>query len=123
MAGGSRFPGYPEMYMAVFQLSQITDVRCSGGTYRNVTSQSDVLDRTMAAEMVFRVVKQLTTLLGQVFKNKPYAGGKLTIMYADGGSEDFIVTNPTFSSAMPRCPVPGSLTPGNGQVQPHPICG
>lgn len=121
--GGSPFPEYPAMVAAIEQHRSLINVRCSGGAYRDVTSHSDQVLRQLAAETIFRVIKQPQTLWRKIFRSAPYENGILLVIYADGGQEQFEVTNPAFTSAMPGGPMPGTLKMGSGQIQPHYICG
>ncbi|MGE8453948.1 MAG: hypothetical protein ACN6OP_25730 [Pseudomonadales bacterium] len=111
--GGSPFPGFPEMQVAIEQNNALIDVRCTGAAFNKITSHDDEHSRQMAAEMVFRTLKQ-PTLWDRAFGAKPYAGGTFSIIYADGGTEEFIVTDPMYSSAMPAGPIPGTLKKGKG---------
>ncbi|WPB56897.1 hypothetical protein [Xylophilus sp. GOD-11R] len=121
--GAAPFPEYPMMVAAIDQHLALINVRCSGGNYKDVTSHSDELSRTLAAEQIFRVVKQGQTLWDWVFKKKPYYGGRLLVIFADGGQEEFLVTNPMLSSAIPLGPIPNTRKMGDGAIKRHHICG
>jgi len=117
------------MYAVVAAFSQamfkLTNVRCSAtGRFRDVTSMSEPEDRWLAAEMVFREVKQLSKGFGQLFgitTNPLLAGGTLTVVYADGGTEVWNISSAAFSAAL-SAPESNSLKLGDGTVHPHPIC-
>jgi hypothetical protein len=95
------------LYAQNFNLIKKADVRCSvNQSFRTVTSTSPPEVRMLAAEAVFRAIpitsRQSLLIDGHVFR----------VTYADGGTEDYIVINPLFSSATAGNAV--NLKPGSG---------
>ncbi|MFZ6673450.1 hypothetical protein [Undibacterium sp. Xuan67W] len=84
------------------------DTRCAATSpgIKNTTSLSDETDRYLAAIAVFRTM----TLTGKIQANK---AGYLKITFADGGTENWFVTEPMMSDGG-MIKQPGSLVKGDG---------
>lgn len=123
---GTAFSGYPLMMGFLhFKSTSLEDVRCTGEASRGTTSHADPNTRWMAAEAVFRVVKQSLNTWQKLFGRgtTPWHDGKLRVVYADGGSEIWLVTSPGMSAALSPSSMPGSLKQGDGIPKPHQVCG
>ncbi|WP_156379426.1 hypothetical protein [Acidovorax sp. Root402] len=126
--GGEPFPGYFTLVVGAERYIQASNVRCSAtGELRNVTSQSPVLDRWMAAEQVYRRLKQFDSFWAfWGANNTPDKRGWFLVIYADGYSEQWAVITPLFSQVTPGSPMPNTMKPGNtppGQIEPNTLCG
>ncbi|MEJ8293335.1 hypothetical protein WKI45_10940 [Delftia tsuruhatensis] len=123
---GTAFSGYPLMMGFLnFKSTSLEDVRCTGEASQGTTSHADPNTRWMAAEAVFRVVRQSLNTWQKIFGRgtTPWHDGKLRVVYADGGSEIWLVTSPGMSAALAPSSVPGSLKLGDGIPKPHHVCG
>lgn len=123
---GTSVSGYPLMMGFLnFKSTSLEDVRCTGEAFRSVTSHADATTRWEAAESVFRVVKQSVNTWKKIFgqNTTPWFDGKLRVVYADGGTEEWLVVEPTFSTALAPIPLPNSLKMGDGIPKPHHVCG
>jgi hypothetical protein len=123
---GIPFTGYPQVITMIAQLKQGQSVRCgAAGSLRNVTSQSDPLDRWQAAEQVYRSLVQIRSLWSRYVSGGTYLtqGTTFTVVFADGGSETYVIVNPTLSMVTSGQGQPGSLDQKDGVVRPDPVCG
>ncbi len=103
------------------QMARATDVRCAAsGDARNTTSLSDQTTRWLAAEQVYRFAKQAISLWGRFVGRNPLNGGRLTVTYADGGRETWLIVSPGLSMALNPAPIESK--PGDGVIKPHPVC-
>lgn len=112
---GTAFSGYPLMMGFLdFKSTSLEDVRCTGEASQVTTSHADPNTRWMAAEAVFRVVRQSLNTWQKIFGRgtTPWHDGKLRVVYADGGSEIWLVTSPGMSAALAPSSMPGSLKLG-----------
>lgn len=126
--GGEPFPGYFQLVAGAERYIQASNVRCSTtGDSRNVTSQSSVLERWIAAEQVYRRLKQFDTFWSfWGANNTPDKRGWFLVVYADGYSEQWAVISPMFSQVTPGSPMPNTMKPGStpaGVVAPNTVCG
>lgn len=124
------FPGYVQLVAGAERYIQASNVRCSAtGDLKNVTSQSSVESRWLAAEQVYRRLKVFDGFWSYWGRsNRPDDKGFFVVIYADGYEEQWAVLNPTFSAVTPGHPMPGTLKPGKdagqaGAVQNHSVCG
>lgn len=120
-SGGMPISEFPAIMAMIQGLAIATDVRCLGGAYSSVVSTSDTTERWLAAESVFRAVKQWANSNSKWAKGGLVRGDIMSITYADGGTENWIVMSPIPSAALEGA-VPGSLRLGNGVVKPTAIC-
>ncbi|WP_315128143.1 hypothetical protein [Comamonas antarctica] len=119
------FSGYAKMMGLLRSIELAEDVRCVGKSFENTTSHTEVAERWMAAEAVYRRVTSGRNLFEKIFGSSPIdpkAAKFVNVTYADGGTETWWVENPTFSTALSPLPVANSLKKGNGIPQPHPVC-
>lgn len=124
-SGAQPFSGYAQMMGLLRSIELAEDVRCIGKGFENTTSHTEVAERWMAAEAVYRRVTSGRNLFEKIFGSSPIdpkAAKFLNVTYADGGTETWWVENPTFSTALSPMPVANSLKMGNGIPQPHPVC-
>lgn len=121
---GEPFSGYGRMMASLNALKLMEDVRCVDKGFENTTSHSSEIDRWVAAEAVYRRVSSGRTLFEKLSGADPTPKGTnfLTVTYADGGTENWWIVAPQFSTALSPSPVPGSLKQGSGVAQPHPVC-
>ncbi len=103
------------------QIANATDVRCAAiGDARNTTSLADQTTRWLAAEQVYRFTKQTISIWGRFVGKNPLHGGKITVTYADGGRETWLIVSPGLSTAL--SPTPVESKSGDGMIKPHPAC-
>lgn len=124
-SGGQPFSGYAQMMGLLRSIELAEDVRCVGKGFESTTSHTEVAERWIAAEAVYRRVTSGRNLFQKLFGSSPIdprAAKFLNVTYADGGTETWWVENPTFSTALSPMPVANSLKKGNGIPQPHFIC-
>jgi len=108
----------------------ITDVRCvASGDLKNVTSLADTTSRYLAAASVYTKLQAASATLKSVTIGtaiNPYDGvtyKAFKVTYADGGTEKWLVfPDPRASVKLFDTPLPDSLVPGNGVVQPSRWC-
>lgn len=126
--GGAPFPGYFELIAGAERYGQASNVRCStSGESRNDTSESPVIDRWIAAEQVYRRLRQFDSFWAYWgANNTPDKRGWFLVIYADGYSEQWAVISPMYSQVTPGSPMPNTMKPGStppGVVQPNTVCG
>lgn len=121
---GEPFSGYGRMMASLNAIKLMEDVRCIKQGFENTTSHSAEIDRWVAAEAVYRRVTSGRNLFEKIFGADPTPKGTnfLTVTYADGGTENWWIVAPQFSTALSPSPVSGSLILGNGIPQPHAVC-
>ncbi|GKS84894.1 hypothetical protein AVMA1855_12100 [Acidovorax sp. SUPP1855] len=126
--GAVPFDEYPILIAGAASFADASSVRCSSsGSSKEVTSQSSVTERWIAAEEVYRRLKLFDTFWTRFgINNSVDRKGYFVVIYADGYKEQWAVISPLFSTVTPGSPMPGTLEPGStpaGVVTPHPVCG
>lgn len=113
----------PAFFKAVAQKNALAramrdsgDVRCSIlGEIRSTVSTADVSSRTWAARKTYDQMALLTVGTAEIGK-----AGLLTITYADGGTERWLIRSPVLPGGGIEDPEARSLMLGNGKQQPSP---
>jgi hypothetical protein len=116
-------PMPPEFYKMLAQRNALVramrdtgDVRCSVlEEIRATVSTADVSSRTWAARKTYDQMALLTVGKAEIGK-----AGLLTITYADGGTERWLIKSPVLPGGGIEDPEARSLVLGNGKQQPSP---
>lgn len=102
------------------------DVRCCGGVQnKDVMSTSDPLSREMAARQLvanYNAKMGMLALIRGALSYYTKTQVKVSVTYADGGTEAWYINPNKLTSAQILGAVTGSLKPGNGEPQPSPNC-
>jgi hypothetical protein len=98
--------------------SEVRNVACSGGVYKNITSKDDEVMRQLAAETLFRFASTKETLFQRFFGGQMAVGKSFDVTYADGGTESWLIVSVLGSIALA---MPHNFNPGSGEPSgcPH----
>jgi len=125
---GEPFPGFSMLLAGAERYELARSVRCSAtGGSKDVTSQSDVVNRWLAAEQVYRRLQEFKSFW-DFWGNSNFVDkkGYFWVIYADGYTERWTVVNRGFSMVTPGFPDAGTMEAGStpaGVVQKDTVCG